>query len=1191
MSEIDSSYYQQIESLIERNPTVSGFDLYYLGFFSHFTPQLTLAEIFKHISNIISLHEDGLISTEEKIDFLIRMLSKKVDLEVLNSLVRDSEDFEHETKRILNDYFNQIIKILPKYKSINNFELFFLGQFHAICPAYKIAELFQHINNINALVKEDLIDKETQIDFLLKILNKKIITNKNQDRFLHIPRFSEEKSPRYGSNRKEDRSETHTLNDDMDETNQTSRGFDIFGSQSSSRQDKDFPSQSQQYHSFKHSTKEMSRLTVPEDEQMHDESENSRALSHRSEEEIKKDIQQNYPQLEEDQEAPDQQPEETEDKDVVIKEEKIREEPQKKIVEVMEKTITVTVTVSKDFIPEKPDEMIEEVRSNHTQDTGLTRQKTFSSAKSNSSEDKLRRMGTSRQESFVEMNDEEAISKLMEAQAKGPLSEEIQRETGGYRNPSPTQESEINPFQPTLDSNPAPSQSTGAFPSLPDSKDHFPSEFSFNPAGEENPSLERIQDDQQEMESFREHPRRNEASVIESSLDSNQQSITGHQPETLGEEAKSIKETNVSETQQSDTFNYEYSQLYSKKPEEKKPREGGDTLDSIFGALLPNSGASLQSQEAERRPTPHNPSPGKDSIDEEAPRLRAEEEERQFPKPTGKTPTKTVESEEVEINVKISSSYPSSQNYEDYMDAKTISDNRISNVLTQEYTNFSTPVTLSQNLNHSDNLTESQAQPDHSFILRWRREYQTKKSNSFPEEEKSENPVKDLIMHGMHPETVALLTAEALQKRTGNDSQTIADSVQMDTYLDSQKRTVYDTFDVSARASQIGDFTIREERPSQVSQVGEKESEKPKPLSAEEEEELSMKLIQQLQKEEQLAEERRQGKANCQVCLENLYSRAFKPIEKCTHVFHEDCIVQYLKTKIDQKGLPIKCPSQDCDNNITLADVVDLLGHDYQEKYVAYSIECFVDSKPQEVGCCPTANCPYAFLSQESGTEFSCPVCKRMYCLNCQMEMHEGITCELYLSTLTKEQRQALVEKRRKLKETRQFKECPNCKEWIPRKVGSNILNCQCGTEFCFNCGRIGDVNFCPCVKKRHVKPIVQSNLFHKIIQPPDDLTQDGNLVLGNANQYQPFGAFVPGGVFAHRRPGLARTQNSMVEPDDLSYKETESNIGDGLSDRSSSVDSLKKGKSPRKVNRRRFKRRMMRSRSRSRSEEKEEDF
>jgi len=64
-----------------------------------------------------------------------------------------------------------------------------------------------------------------------------------------------------------------------------------------------------------------------------------------------------------------------------------------------------------------------------------------------------------------------------------------------------------------------------------------------------------------------------------------------------------------------------------------------------------------------------------------------------------------------------------------------------------------------------------------------------------------------------------------------------------------------------------------------------------------------------------------------------------------------------------------------------------------------------------------------------------------------------------------------------------------------------------------------------------------------------------------------------------------------MVEPDDLSYKETESNIGDGLSDRSSSVDSLKKGKSPRKVNRRRFKRRMMRSRSRSRSEEKEEDF
>mmetsp|Transcript_28049 Transcript_28049/g.24760 ORF Transcript_28049/g.24760 Transcript_28049/m.24760 type:complete len:165 (+) Transcript_28049:379-873(+) len=94
------------------------------------------------------------------------------------------------------------MKIIPKYHSINKFELYYLGHFHAICPSYKISDLFVHVNNINCLVKEDLIDEETQVDFLLKILNKKIAANRDKDvKILNIP--ADPKSPMYirGDNR------------------------------------------------------------------------------------------------------------------------------------------------------------------------------------------------------------------------------------------------------------------------------------------------------------------------------------------------------------------------------------------------------------------------------------------------------------------------------------------------------------------------------------------------------------------------------------------------------------------------------------------------------------------------------------------------------------------------------------------------------------------------------------------------------------------------------------------------------------------------------------------------------------------------------------------------------------------------------------------------------------------------------
>ena len=115
----------------------------------------------------------------------------------------------------LNEYFIQILKVVNKYEKIGKFELFYLGHFHAICPSYKITELFHHINNINALVTEDLIDEETQIDFLIRILNKKLLSNNPNETVLNIPRDATSPVKHPGtrqSDTKHQRSRSHEKN-------------------------------------------------------------------------------------------------------------------------------------------------------------------------------------------------------------------------------------------------------------------------------------------------------------------------------------------------------------------------------------------------------------------------------------------------------------------------------------------------------------------------------------------------------------------------------------------------------------------------------------------------------------------------------------------------------------------------------------------------------------------------------------------------------------------------------------------------------------------------------------------------------------------------------------------------------------------------------------------------------------------
>ena len=51
---------------------------------------------------------------------------------------------------------------------------------------------------------------------------------------------------------------------------------------------------------------------------------------------------------------------------------------------------------------------------------------------------------------------------------------------------------------------------------------------------------------------------------------------------------------------------------------------------------------------------------------------------------------------------------------------------------------------------------------------------------------------------------------------------------------------------------------------------------------------------------------------------------------------------------------------------------------------------------PEDISCCPTPGCNYAFIYEEGDDLFLYPLCNKEYCLKCKMNWHEGKIYEEY---------------------------------------------------------------------------------------------------------------------------------------------------------------------------------------------------
>lgn len=154
-------------------------------------------------------------------------------------------------------------------------------------------------------------------------------------------------------------------------------------------------------------------------------------------------------------------------------------------------------------------------------------------------------------------------------------------------------------------------------------------------------------------------------------------------------------------------------------------------------------------------------------------------------------------------------------------------------------------------------------------------------------------------------------------------------------------------------------------------------------IEQERSEQLASQLVQEESKEqeqrrrnlEQIDKERYQ----CAICLDNIEEKDLFPLYNCGDIFHPECLKSYFESQIEQRVVPLHCPSVSCKMEIAFYDMKQMLTKKQLEDFSDLSLKSYAERNSKEVSWCPTPDCKYIFVYAEGNNEFNCPICESRY--------------------------------------------------------------------------------------------------------------------------------------------------------------------------------------------------------------------
>ncbi|GAB2291590.1 hypothetical protein Dimus_025846 [Dionaea muscipula] len=205
----------------------------------------------------------------------------------------------------------------------------------------------------------------------------------------------------------------------------------------------------------------------------------------------------------------------------------------------------------------------------------------------------------------------------------------------------------------------------------------------------------------------------------------------------------------------------------------------------------------------------------------------------------------------------------------------------------------------------------------------------------------------------------------------------------------------------------------------------------------------------------------------CELCAEGKPHHESFSVNGCHHTYCRDCIRNYVSSKLNDGVSQIVCPVLGCVGSLEpefCRDVVSLTVFNRWGELLCES--ALTNNKFY----CPFKDC--SALLFDDGIEFvtrsECPHCWRLFCAQCRVVWHEGVSCD-EVQRLNEDERASEDFMLRNLARNKNWKRCPMCKFYVEKIDGCLYMKCRCGGAFCYNCGAVNtDSTYHYCSNCKH---------------------------------------------------------------------------------------------------------------------------
>ena len=191
-------------------------------------------------------------------------------------------------------------------------------------------------------------------------------------------------------------------------------------------------------------------------------------------------------------------------------------------------------------------------------------------------------------------------------------------------------------------------------------------------------------------------------------------------------------------------------------------------------------------------------------------------------------------------------------------------------------------------------------------------------------------------------------------------------------------------------------------------------------------------------------------KVACTACLED-FKREILLQLACNCYYCTPCLNLSFKAGcVNMASFPPKC----CGKPLRISIWGSMLESDTLDRYKKIEAE-FSANRPLY---CASPKCS-TFISEEdvlSGEEVGiCQKCSNSTCRRCRRLMNDHAVWQIENRVCPKEEED--VVKLYELGNEKRWKQCPSCCNMVEKTDGCNHMDCVCGVEFCYRCGKLFD--------------------------------------------------------------------------------------------------------------------------------------